>query len=110
MGLLTMFYRGYGVGFGGAWWLLGIVCLVGLIVLVAWFIGGSRSAHRPPEPPAQSWQPPYQPPTAAGTPMAPGAPAAAARPTPNEILRERFARGEIGEDEFLHAKQVLGPD
>jgi uncharacterized membrane protein len=33
-----------------------------------------------------------------------------ARPTPNEILRERFARGEITAQEFEDAKKVLGPD
>ena len=32
------------------------------------------------------------------------------RPTPNEILRERFARGEITAQEFEDAKKVLGPD
>jgi putative membrane protein len=32
------------------------------------------------------------------------------RPTPNEILRERFARGEITAQEFEDAKNVLGPD
>jgi uncharacterized membrane protein len=32
------------------------------------------------------------------------------RPTPNDILRERFARGEISEQEFEQAKKVLGPD
>lgn len=32
------------------------------------------------------------------------------RPTPNEILRERFARGEITEAEFDQARKVLGPD
>jgi len=32
------------------------------------------------------------------------------RPTPNEILRERFSRGEITAQEFEDAKKVLGPD
>jgi len=32
------------------------------------------------------------------------------RPTPNEILRERFARGEITAQQFEDAKKVLGPD
>ena len=32
------------------------------------------------------------------------------RPTPNEILRERFARGEISAQQFEDAKKVLGPD
>ena len=32
------------------------------------------------------------------------------RPTPNEILRQRFARGEITEQEFQQARKVLGPD
>ena len=29
------------------------------------------------------------------------------RPTPNEILRERFARGEITEQEFEQARKAL---
>jgi hypothetical protein len=32
------------------------------------------------------------------------------RPTPNEILRERFARGEMTAQEFEEAKKVLGSD
>jgi len=32
------------------------------------------------------------------------------RPTPNEILRERFARGEMTAQEFEDAKKILGPD
>ncbi|MBA3877792.1 MAG: electron transporter RnfE [Anaerolinea sp.] len=32
------------------------------------------------------------------------------RPTATEILRERFARGEITEEQFEQAKKVLGPD
>jgi len=34
----------------------------------------------------------------------------ASRPTPNDVLRERFARGEITEQEFQQARKVLGPD
>ena len=97
-----MMNRGFGFGFGGfgaVWWLLGIVCLVSLIVLVAWLIGGGlRSSRRPPEPPAQPWQQPAPP------------LAAPAHPKPNEILRERFARGEITAEEFQRARDLLGPD
>ena len=30
--------------------------------------------------------------------------------TPNEILRERFARGEMTAEEFEKARTLLGPD
>jgi len=45
-------------------------------------------------------------------PLAPGRAAMhdPSRPTPNEILRERFARGEMTAQEFEDAKKILGPD
>jgi putative membrane protein len=33
--------------------------------------------------------------------------ATAAQPTPEEVLAERFARGEINEDEYQHRLEVL---
>jgi uncharacterized membrane protein len=38
------------------------------------------------------------------------APRDPARPSPHEILRERFARGEITEEQFEQMRKVLGPD
>ena len=77
---------GLGFGFGGLLALLGCVLLVvGVVVLIAWAIG--RTGH--------------------GT-------SAAQVPAPQpvtgdaaEVLRLRFARGEITTDEFLAAKQTL---
>jgi putative membrane protein len=79
---------GYGWGgWGGAFWMIGgLLLLIGVIVLVVWAVmtlsrgGGHTPTQEPP------------------------------RPTPNDILRERFARGEISEQEFEQAKKVLGPD
>ena len=78
---------GYGwAGGGGGFWMLGgLLLLIGFIVLVVWAVMNiSHNGRAPTHDPS--------------------------RPTPNEILRERFARGEITEQEFEQAKKVLGPD
>ncbi len=90
-------YGGYGDHMAGVAWLWGLGWLLLIvigIVLAVWAIttvvrgdrnGSSRSAGSPPP--------------------APGAPP---RPEPLDILRERFARGEITQEEFETAKRVLG--
>ncbi len=78
---------GYGIGFGAGGWLMmlgWIVIVVAVIALVAWLVTRSGSA-------AQSQ-------------------AAAPRPAGQDaldLLRMRFARGEITKDEYLAAKQTL---
>jgi len=79
----------HGVGWGdGIWMAGGLLLLVALIVAVVWAANafsrsyrGDRDSVRDPS-----------------------------RPTATEILRERFARGEITEEQFEQAKKVLGPD
>jgi putative membrane protein len=79
---------GAGLGFGLGGWLLmlgGILLLVGVVVLIVWLVGRIGQPAPGPQPP---------------TP----------RPTNQdalEVLRLRFARGEITADEYLAAKQVL---
>lgn len=73
------------LGWGGDHWIIGLLLLVGLVVLIVWVVttisrSGRAATHDP------------------------------SRPTPNEILRERFARGEITEEEFEKVRKVLGPD
>ena len=103
-----MYNRFSPVGFPGLWWLVGLVCIVVLVVGVAWLIAialrGSR--HNPSQP----WQPPYTgaPPVYPGQPGA--IPPAPTRPTPHDILRERLARGEISVEEYQRTSAVLGPD
>ena len=76
---------GYGWDGGWLWMIGGLVVLVGIIVLVVWVIGGiNRPAERQTD----------------GSP----------RPEALDILRERFARGEITEAEFEQAKRILGYD
>ena len=80
-----MMYYGTGWGGGGFWMLIGLLLLVALVILVVWAVmhlsrTGRAAMHDP------------------------------SRPTPNNILRERFARGEITAQEFEDAKKVLGPD
>lgn len=75
-----------GYGFDGGvvgwiWMLGGLLLVVGFVVLIVWAISaiGRGSTSREPE-----------------------------RPTALDILRERFARGEITEQEFEQAKKTLG--
>lgn len=78
---------GYDVagGAGGFWMLGGVLLVIGAVILVAWMVTrSSRSGDRP----AQD----------------------ASRPTPSQILGERFARGEMTDQEFEQAKETLGPD
>jgi len=79
-----MVHWGWGGG-GGLWMLVGLLLLIALIVLVVWAVTNLTRAGR-------------------------AATHDSSRPTPNEILRERFARGEMTAQEFEDAKKVLGPD
>lgn len=82
-----MFGYGAGAGFGLGGWLgmLGMIAIViGVILLVVWLLG--RSAPTAP----------FQAPG-----VSPGGNDAL------ELLRMRFARGEITEDEYRSAKVVL---
>ena len=77
---------GWGEGLGGWLWMLGgLVLLIGIVVLVAWAM---RGFNQPAD----------------------GRSDTSPRPDPTDILRERFARGEITEAEFEQAKRVLGAD
>jgi len=75
---------GYGFD-GGAlgwiWMIGGLLVMIGVVVLIVWAVSAmSRgSASREPE-----------------------------RPTALDILRERFARGEITQQEFEQARKTLG--
>jgi putative membrane protein len=79
---------GPGMGWGGGYWPLGMfiwpVILVALVVLVVWAVRsiGAPHAHMPPPAPRRS----------------PGL----------DVLEERYARGEIGRDEYLQKKADLG--
>lgn len=77
---------GLGFGFGGLLALLGCVLLVvGVIVLIAWAIG--RIGQPTPAASVQGSLPASQ--------------------DAIEVLRVRFARGEMTADEFLAARQTL---
>ncbi len=79
---------GYGWDSGSAagfWMIGGLLLLVGIVVLVVWAVNSMSRNGR-------------------------STPSESPRPTANDILRERFARGEITEQEFEQARKVLGPD
>lgn len=78
-------------GAGGHWgWgmmigslLFWLVLLLAIVVLVRWLAGGAR-------------------------PWASGEPRSARRPSPDEILAERYARGEIDRETYLRMREDLG--
>ena len=79
---------GAGLGFGMGGWLVmfgGILVMIGIVVLIAWAIG-------------QAGQ---------GGSVAQGQGGRPAGDDALEILRARFARGEITADEYLAARQTL---
>ena len=73
-----MFGYGYGGPGGWLWMLGGLVVMVGIVLLVVWAVGGAMRTRRDD-----------------------------GRPTPLEILRERYARGEITHEEFEQSRQIL---
>jgi putative membrane protein len=74
-----MFGYGYSGGPGGPLWILGgLVVVVGIGLLVLWAFGGAMRT-RPDDD----------------------------HPAPLEILRERYARGEITQGQFEQARQIL---
>ena len=77
---------GWGMGPDGWLWMLGgLIVLIGIVVLVVRGTGGyNRAADRRTD--------------------------SSPRPDPMDILRERFARGEITEAELEQAKRTLGDD
>jgi putative membrane protein len=75
----------WGGGGGGLWMLGGLLLAIGIIVVVVWMVTRApRAGERPTQGPS-------------------GPPA-------SRILSERFARGEMTEQEFEQAKRALGPD
>jgi hypothetical protein len=85
----------YGWDMGGGGWLFPLLVLV-LVGVVVYFVSREVTlrglTHRPPAPPSPG---PYVAPPPA-------------RAEPLDILRERFARGDITLDEFETAKRALG--
>lgn len=75
---------GYGFDGGGLWWIWmlgGLLVMVGFVVLIVWAIGAANRGGTGREP---------------------------ERASALDILRERYARGEITQQEFEQAKKTLG--
>ena len=93
---------GFGFGLFGLFWLVSAVLSIALVVVL--IMVAVRYLNRTS--PSAQGQWPGQ---AAPPPGAP--PPSSTRPEPLEILRERFARGEITLSDFETAKRALGyPD
>ncbi|MEW5992387.1 MAG: SHOCT domain-containing protein [Chloroflexota bacterium] len=84
---VQMRYHWFGPG-DGLLMIGGLLLLIALVVLVVWGVNTMTRSDRAP----RGWS---------GDPS---------RPSPTDILRERFARGEISEEQFEQAKKVLGRD
>ncbi|CAM5701989.1 SHOCT domain-containing protein [Streptomyces viridifaciens] len=99
--------HGFGPGYGGpgGWGIavMAIVTLIVLVVLVLLAVALFRYVFRSRQPIAHG-------PGAVG--VGPGAPHGWAHgPTPEQLLAERFARGEIDAEEYRHRRETLrSPD
>jgi putative membrane protein len=71
----------HGWFFGSIMMAILVTALIALIVVLAWRAGGGMHAHPPHQPPAK---------------------------TALDILKERFARGEIDKTEFEERRRILG--
>lgn len=84
-----------GGGGGPACLIVGLLVIGGLIAGALWW--GKRRSKGGPSGPAGT-----------GTDAGSGAgPEGARRPSPEDILAERFARGDIDDDEYMQRKSVL---
>ncbi|WP_406193984.1 SHOCT domain-containing protein [Kitasatospora sp. NBC_01560] len=94
--------HGYGHGHQVGGWGLGLMVILGLLVLavlVLAVVALVRHLARTPRPvPPGAWG-------AGGTAAVP--PGRAASPTPEQLLAERFARGEIDAEEYRHRLETL---
>jgi putative membrane protein len=77
-----MWGGGWGMIFGPIFMILVLAALIAVVVLIVRWLGGPWQYPAPHHPP-------------------PGRP-------PLDILKERFARGEIDKDEFEERRRVLG--
>lgn len=71
----------YGMIFGPIFMILALALVIAVAVLLVRWLGGSSLTATPHQPPAR---------------------------TPLDILKERFARGEIDKDEFEERRRILG--
>ncbi len=85
-----------GMGAAG-WWGVGLgmlifwaILIAGIVLLVRWATSSNRGQAVPPAPPP-----------------APGPPAAAQPHEAQRILDERFARGELDEEEYRRRRDIL---
>ena len=70
-----------GGALGGIWMIGGLLVMIGAVVLIVWAISSASRG---------------------------GSNREAERPSALDILRERYARGEITQEEFEQAKKTLG--
>jgi putative membrane protein len=75
-----LWWSGYGMIFGPVFMIVVLALIVGAVVLMARWLGVA----------------------------APAAGHAVAGPTPHDILKERFARGEIDQNEYDERRRILG--
>lgn len=102
-----MWGPGYGGMMGGAgMWIVWILLLVGLGVLI-WAV--VRIASEPRHREGVSASVSQSPPPAAAPPVA-TSPGPSAASSPRQILKSRFAQGEIDADEYRERLRVLDED